>query len=254
MLHRKLVGLLVCGLVLSLASYTLAGVPNMGTSTATSAYAGTQAGYPQVSVYCLPSGLGDPINDCYWWNGGANPGATFKVNATITLTLLDVSMVPVQNYPYEDMWLESENGRIVYVPPLLTTGLSLCTNGSTADLNTDAVGVTTFSGSINAGGHSDAGSAGAAASPLPPFTVGYEKCAVIINGSPLTSGTLDVMFNSCDLDGSFQVDTTDLGYLGDNLSMNPSGVYNYRSDFYFDGIVDLSDMALFQNFGIEGCP
>lgn len=179
--------------------------------------AGTAA-TAQVSVYTLPSGGGHGLDDCYL-SGGT------KTDASITLTLVDLNSDPIYLYPACDMWLETSLG-----------GLALCEGGSCADLGTDHDGLTTFSNPVFGGKQTDPGAG--------------EVCQVIVNGSPLAGPGMDIQFNSPDINGDLEVNLTDVVlFAGDYY-----GAYLYRSDFYFDAAVNLSDIVLLaQGMGAE-CP
>jgi len=160
-------------------------------------------------------------------NGGGNAFtsaaiAAGTVDATITLTLLDGAGVAVANFPFEDAWVESADG-----------GLFACVGGTSADANTDANGVTTWANPLAAGGNSEA------------VTV------VMVSGAALTSsGGLAISHNSADINGDGVVNLTDVPiFAGDFF-----GAYAFRSDFSFDGSVNLSDVVrLAQALGAE-CP
>lgn len=204
-------GVLVVSMVL-VASAAFAGVPSLTLSTAV-----TLETNP-VSVYSMPNGAGDPLNNCYLFGGT-------QTDATITLTLVDGTPAPIVLYPFEDMWLATELG-----------GLVACPGGTVADASTDAAGQTTWSGAFNAGGNSD-------------YLAG-EGCIIVINGDALTQAALPVYFNSADITGDLAVDISDVTvFAGDYF-----GVAAYQSDFYWDGIMDVSDVVkLAPAFGVA-CP
>ena len=212
MVRRKLMGLLVCTLALSLASFAWAGVPDLGFSTLSGAMEPVQ-----VSVYSLPNGAGHGLDDVYVLGG-------VKVNATVTVTLLDSNLQPVFNYPFEDLWVDSSLGGIVY-----------CPGGTTADANTDANGQTTFTNALFAGLSSD---------PL-----ATEGLVVMVSGVPM-SRTLPYHFNSPDMDGDLIVNLTDVVIFAGIYY----GAYEYKADFYWDLTINLSDIVLLaQGMGAE-CP
>ena len=108
-------------------------------------------------------------------------------------------------------------------------GLRLCEGGGIADANTDANGMTTFSGPFRGGGYSDWN--------------GGERLYVVVAGERLTSlfPGFEIGFNSADINGDLQVDAADEDLFASDLL----GSYNYRSDFNWDGVVNISDSALF---------
>jgi len=178
MVRRKLVGLFVCSLVMGFAPLAMAGIPDLGLSTAVTA--ATQ----QVSVYTLPNGNGKTIAQA------KALGSSTLVNATITVTLVDAGGDPIFLYPSEDMWLETSLG-----------GLQICAGGSVADASTNAAGQATWSRTVFGGKQSD--------------RVNAEKTIVLISGDPLTS-QLDILFNSPDIDGNLVVNISDTVYYAQN--------------------------------------
>ncbi len=216
MVRRKLVGLLVCSIV-GMASLAVAGIPDLSTSTAT-----TAAGAAFVSVYTLPSGDGRPLNAARTSNG--TPGNTSVIDATITLTVRDAGGSPIYLYPSEDLWLQTTAG-----------GLKLCPGGSVADFSTNASGVTTFSRAIYGGGSS-----------------GAEQTVVMINGSALVGSNMNIHFNSPDINGDLVVDVRDSPFYA-NDAVHPIP-YNYRSDYLYDNQINVSDTVLYAQGIGKTCP
>ena len=150
-----------------------------------------------------PDGNGRPFTDARAL-GEADP-----VDATITLTVRDGAGVVIANYPSEDMWLDSVDG-----------GVSICPGGSVADASTDVNGMTEFQDPLRAGGWSLGGT------------------RVLINGNALIN-SVNLNFNSPDVNGNLVVNVTDVQLFAEDFF----GVgYGFRSDFFFDGIVNLSDL------------
>ncbi|MBK9473789.1 MAG: hypothetical protein IPO18_16215 [bacterium] len=201
MVLRKLTGVFSIALVIAAAS-AMAGVPDLQLSTAS-----TAAGVGVTPVmYNLPNGLGTTFANARSTGG--------VVNATITLTVLDGGGVPVANFSANDMWLEKE--------VVASTGnFAACTGGTTADLNTNASGVTTWAAPLRAGGWSTS------------------KTLVVINGAALTSNTgLILQHNSADINGDGNANLSDIPLFVADFY----GAYSFRSDLLFDGIVNLSDI------------
>ena len=196
-MNKRLLSLAVAGsMLLGLAGVAAAGIPDDVTSTASSA-GGT--------VLITP---------------GSTGGTIAAAGATITVTVLDAGSLPVANFPAQDIYLDDSGD----------FAIALCQGGSTADANTDALGVTTISGVVGGGG----------------FTL---LTQVYISGTPLAGAPLNVALNSPDVNGSLVVDLVDFAAFG-----NDFGTTAFRSDFVFDGVVDLSDFSRFgQAFG-ETCP
>jgi hypothetical protein len=182
------------------------------------------AGVPDLDLSTAATGAGGPFVMFNIPNGG---GSAFTDaaggDATITLTLLDGAGVAIANFPFEDAWIESADG-----------GMVACTGGATSDANTNASGVTNWVTPLQAGGSSEA------------LTV------VMISGAALTSSAgVAVSHNSADINGDGNVNLTDVPlFAGDFYG----GVYAFRSDFSYDGLVNLSDVVrLAQALGAS-CP
>jgi hypothetical protein len=186
MLRRFLLG----ALVLSLASFAVAGVPDLNASTATIDPSAIGA-----MVYVVPNGSGLGLNQAY------APGGGF-VDATITLMLIDTAGDPIFLYPAEDLWLQTSGG-----------GLSVCENGANADAPTDINGETQFQNPLNAGGNSFG-----------------ETTQVVVAGAALAGGGYDLLFNSADINGDLQVNLSDVTAFTQMLSAyNWEGDFNYDS-------------------------
>ena len=147
-------------------------------------------------------------------------GSLAAAGATVTVTLLDAGSLPVAGFPFQDIYLDDSGD----------FAISLRQGGSVADNNTDADGVTTISGVIAGGG----------------FTL---LTQVYVSGVPLTGTPLNVALNSPDIDGSLLVDIVDFAAFGDDF-----GGTAFRSDFVFDGVVDLSDFSRFGQAFFQDCP
>jgi hypothetical protein len=179
-------------------------------------YATTEAG-SQVSIMVSPGGTGTPINSCY----GFGVGPT--VDATIEVWVLDAFGSPVYLYPYSDIWLETDIA--------LKAGMVLCPGGSVADQSTDINGYTTFTQAMFAG---CCGSG----------------MKVLINGTALSQPPFNMLVNSPDANCDKVVNLTDVVLFAGAYY----GAYDYCADFYWDGILNLSDIVvLAQNMG-QTCP
>jgi len=203
MLLRKLSGVFSIALVIGAATVAMAGVPDLQLSTASTA---APVGSTPV-LYNLPNQLGSPFNQARAAGGAV-------VDATITLTVLDGGGVPVINFSASDMWLEKE--------VVANTGnFVACTGGTTANANTNNLGVTTWAAALRAGGWSTS------------------KTLVVINGSPLTSNTgLVLRHNSADLNGDGVANLADIPLFANDFY----GAYAFRSDLQYDGVVNLADI------------
>ena len=175
----------------------------------------TTESFEEVSLFILPDGSGPPLTEARGFGG-------HLVDATIVVGLVDSYFSPIPNFPLEDIWLEGE-----------TTTLSSCvgnqyyTHGFNPDSNTDVNGETTFATSLPGGG----------------WTEG--PVWVYLNGDRATGPDwivhppVQLRLNSADISGDGQVNLADVAYFAENFF----GEYHYRSDFYWDGVLNLSDLG-----------
>lgn len=176
----------------------------------------TTAATEPASVYSLPNGEGDSLTACYAFGGG-------RLDATITVFVRDGNDDPVYLYPAEDIWLADE------------CCLVICPAGTIADSPTDTDGVTTITGPFLAGGSTQEDVGGA---------------MVLINGDALPQPAFEITFNSADIDGDLAVNITDIVYFVDDYLVE----YRYRSDFHWDGVINLSDLVLLAEGLGAHCP
>ena len=168
-------------------------------------------------LFNVPNGSGSAFTEARTLEDG-------QVDATITLYLRDSDNVPIANYPREDTWLAYIITDTLGVP---------CTSGTTADYDTDVNGETTWVNPLRAGGWSEG------------------PTVVMIAGSPLLSGDLNLGHNSADINGNGVVNLQDVALFAGDLY---GGGYMFRSDFHYDGVVNLSDVGkLAQSLG-AACP
>jgi hypothetical protein len=179
------------------------------------------------SVFTKPSGGGQPLYSCY------GPGGMDDNNATITVELRDADNLPIPYYPKELVWLETQDGGLVFCPG----------KKPVADHSVIA-GVTHFSQAY----------CGSGASNYPD-----EKCIVVtdqckINGTPPggypENSNMDIYFNSPDINRDMVVNLSDVIELAQDYYMG----IGYKSDFYWDGFVNLSDVVKFAQSWMDACP
>jgi hypothetical protein len=174
------------------------------------------------SIINVPHGGGDPLNMARMFGSGL-------MDATITLTLLDSSAMPIVGYPAEDIWL--------HVPDSGAGDYISCPAGNIADSPTNSSGQTTFSNSMRAGGSGSGSWIMIGTWPTPEFPIYFP-------GSDLFH------FNSPDINGDLQVNLSDIAiFAGDFF-----GAYNYRSDFFWDGVLNLADIGFLAQGVGASCP
>lgn len=184
-------------------------IPDLPNCRAWLAYEGPET----LTLLVMPDGSGPPFTQA------SLPDGT-TVDATVFLEIRDANDVPVVNFPFEDVWLESEDG-----------GLAPCVGGTCADANTDMTGLTFWVQPLRAGGHSQA------------------LTLVFIAGDTFTDG-LALSFNSPDISGDGMVNLQDVGL----FAMNLFGTYDFRSDLSRDGQINLADLGQLA-LGLGGaCP
>jgi hypothetical protein len=136
---------------------------------------------------------------------------------------------PLANYPREDIWLEFP-------------GATACLGGTLADDNSDSEGWITFSRHLEMGGSNDpSGSSQLSTVKLLGLALRDQNGQFI---SP------DIAVNSPDINGDLVTDLLDLSLFASDFF----GSYAYRSDFFWDGAVNLADLASMAHwYGCE-CP
>lgn len=208
-------GLFVCTLILGVASFATAGVPDLGNSEADfTSFDGSAA----LSLFNLPNGDGSDFTGCQLADGSYADGS-------ITIVVRDGNNDIIAGFPAEDIWLASVDG-----------GMVPCVGGSIADADTDADGETEWSNAMNAGGSSMA------------------NCAVMISGDQVTGGVggsvFALHFNSADMNADGAVDLADVGAFAGVFF----GAYDYSADFFADGQLNLADVGRLA-VGVGGsCP
>ena len=201
-MNKRLLGLAVAGsMLLGLATSATAGVPDLTQSTASGPASTLQ-------ILITPAGLGSNLG---------------TAGATVTVTVRDANGTPIQGFPFQDVTL-NDNG---------TDELNICPGGSVADANTDASGVTTFTGNIFGGGFTQNG------------------LQVYLGGNALAGPALSIDVNSCDITGDRAVNISDVGEFAVDFG---SGGFVFRSDFIDDGELNIADVGEFAIHNQEVCP
>lgn len=232
----KLMGMIVlCALLLGVAGLGLA-QPDPNSSFA------TYANYPtQLSVVLIPNGSGQVMPNCYQFGGA--PG-----NATITVTLNDIAGNPVAGYPAAAVWLQTSLGGVVWCPYNWPPG-TWPGYVNIADTPTNAAGQTRFTQAYFGGNHSQLG----LGEVTEVWTIDAAGNPVKVNGTAPggpPNSNLRIVFNSPDLNADGVVDLSDVViFAGDYF-----GAYNYRSDFLWDGTINLPDLVWMATGMHTQCP
>ncbi|MFH1843295.1 MAG: hypothetical protein ABIF77_08795 [bacterium] len=185
----------------------VAGVPDLDNS-----YAECATSDP-VMLLVVPDGSGDRLDNCQTLGGP-------RVDATITLTLLDAVGDPVVNYPASDIWLVCPCPTWGYVP-----------GGTIPDFDTDSNGQTQWSSALPAGGTNES------------------EFLIVSSAGTVPIPNAQIFSTSPDLNASSKVDLTDV-VLFATAYYAAGKEYNASVDFYFDGVLNLSDIVvLAQKYG-----
>jgi len=144
-----------------------------------------------------------------------------SVGATISVHIEDAAFAPIVGYPFQDMWWD-DNGN---------GDIALCQGGSNADGNTDANGDTTISGPAAGGGWTQSG------------------LQVYMAGTPMAGPVLLIDVNSPDINGDLVVNVIDLG----DFSIDFGAGVGFRSDFIFDGVLNIADVGEYALHNQEVC-
>jgi hypothetical protein len=212
MAHRKIITMFAITMIIAPEALADPGVPDLNLSTASLAYPGPET----VVMFNVPNGGGTAFPLARILDGW--------VDATVTLHLRDSDNNPVVGFPRSLVWLDVNTDN-----PEPGT-FSVCpTIPSLPDGNSDAAGIMTWTAPLHAGGWN------------PGPTV------VMISGSPLLSGDLNIGHVSADINGDLVVNLTDVQYFAVDFF---SVFYSFRSDLHYDGTVGLADLPrLAQTFG-----
>jgi hypothetical protein len=181
----------------------------------------------EVSLVILPDGSGPDLTQAMTYQGG-------PVDAAITVQLISAETCAywILQFPFEDIWLDpaGENWRAADGSPIQGTFW--------ADRNTDLNGLTEFRRGLRGGGWSTG--------PLTLYLTGSPAADYCRDGAPFPP--IAMRFNSPDINADLQVNLIDVVLFTQDFY----GDYAYRSDFVWDGVIDLLDLAvLAESFGIS---
>ncbi len=128
MIRRKIICLFICTLILGMASFALAQVPDYGNCSASTAYH-ESGGIETLSIFILPNGGGRNFANAYLPNGST-------ADATVTLYMRNGAGAAIPHFPAEDLWLASD-------------GMTACVGGAIADGNTNIHGQTVWAAPLH---------------------------------------------------------------------------------------------------------
>ncbi len=206
---------LVLGLFVCIGSSALAdtALPYVGSIVA--------ANTEEASIFVLPDGSGPPLTAAFAFGGQL-------IDASITLELVGCWGSPIDHFPPEDIWLESET----------ETSFS-CAYGDMGsfypDSETDFNGITSFTSSLAGGGWTEG--------PVWVYVWGSRAMEPLDCPYAVEHPPVPLRFNSADINGDGAVTLPDVT----QFSTDFFGEYHYRSDFVWDGVLNLSDVILMAN-------
>ena len=168
----------------------------------------------EASIFILPGGAGPPLSEAMYFGGQ-------PANARIELVVVDFVWNPFDNFPHEDIWLAPE-----------TSTHLVCPGGPgshfDADVDTNVEGETYFENPLNGGGWTEG--------PIWVYLLGDQAATPEGVDFP----PLPLRFNSADINADGVVGLPDLGQFATDFF----GEYQYRSDFLWDGVLNLSDVGM----------
>jgi hypothetical protein len=229
MVLRKFMGIFAITLIVCSASLAMAGIPDVTQCDATR----EDTGGVKAVLLITPGAAADHPFTAAVEDGNPYPAPQVNIDATINVTVRDGAGAVIVNYPAEDIWIECPAGANPPGDPDTHVGLSACIGGAVADQSTDVNGETFFQAPKFAGGQS------------------YGQTRVVINGNGLAN-TVDVSYVSPDINGDGVVNLIDLqAFTADYFDVVD---YHFRSDFYYDQIVNLLDLPEMARYYGSICP
>ena len=197
----------------AMALIIVAGTSTFRTADAGLAYVGqiTVINTEEISLFILPDGSGQQLTQAMVFGGQIT-------DASITLLLTGFDGSPVAYFPREDIWLDAESMTDSHCPDYVHFS---------PDGNTDINGLTSFAASFDGGGWSEG--------PAWVYLQGIRSAHPTAGEHP----PVQLRFNSADIDGDGYINLTDVTV----FSTDFYDTYHYRSDFHWDGLLDLADVA-----------
>jgi len=167
-----------------------------------------------LSMMMVPDGTGDVLAEVIRADGT-------RVNGEITVYVRDFAGVGMPGVLPAEITVGSDDPRLVF-----------CDEFNIARVATDPDGLSYFDGPFGGGGTSTS---------LLRISVCYDF---------LTTVFLPLQINSPDITGDLKVDLQDV----QAFAVDFYGSYDYRSDFEYDGVVNLSDVTLMAQHLGASCP
>lgn len=179
-----------------------------------------------VQLMVTPGGNGPAFSDAsFQWGGTAD--ATIRIQ--IWVENWGGPNGPLAGFPAEDLWFEAP-------------GLTPCVGGSIADADTDDQGWVVFSLPPNMGGCTE--------NPDDPAGLNIYIMGDLLRDADWVPIAPNILVNSPDINGDLTVNLADVGMFSSDFF----GAYSFRSDFYWDGVLNLADVGRMAT-GVGGsCP
>ncbi len=202
---RNLILVLILAAFFSTTAMADTGIPWVGSIS--------PANIDEASIFVLPNGTGPALT-------GALLFGAYVIDASIEVQLIDYNGAPIANFPWEDIWLDAESDTEFHC---YLGGFG----GFAADSSTDFNGITTFATSLAGGGWSE--------NRFWVYLIGSRALYPVDFEHP----QVPLRFNSADINADGLVNLSDVAiFAGDYF-----GVYHYRSDFWWDGVLNLQDLV-----------
>ncbi len=164
-----------------------------------------------VSLFVLPDDSGPPLTQAMTFGGQV-------IDASIDITLTDLYGAPVANFPFEDMWLDTET---------ITGGRCPGYGHFSPDTSTDYNGLASFTTALGGGGWTEG--------PM-WFYLNGDRAR---HPDGWQHPPITLRFNSADLNHDGSVNLSDIAIFAADLY----GPYHYRSDFFWDRTINLTDVV-----------
>ncbi len=175
----------------------------------------------EVSLFILPDATGSPLASAQTFGGAST-------DARLTVRVVGADGVAIPYFPFDDLWLDSE----------ATTQHSCVPRGFVGDDNSNINGEVAFANPLAGGGWSEG--------PIWLYIYGVKALDLELVEVPPVA----IRFNSADINADGVVDMADLPLFASDYY----GPYAYRSDFHWDGVVNLSDLAKLATSLGSSCP